>query len=90
MEQVDIAILGAGAAGLFCAGSAVGQGRRVVVLDHARKPGEKFAFRAADDATLPILRRRRIAFFPTIRDSRPRPCHALARETLSRWWTGPG
>ncbi len=41
MEQVDIAILGAGAAGLFCAGSAVGQGRRVVVLDHARKPGEK-------------------------------------------------
>lgn len=41
MEQVDLAILGAGAAGLFCAGSAVGQGRRVVVLDHARKPGEK-------------------------------------------------
>lgn len=41
MEQVDIAILGAGAAGLFCAGSALAQGKRVVVLDHARKPGEK-------------------------------------------------
>ncbi|MBC9245323.1 NAD(P)/FAD-dependent oxidoreductase [Paracoccus sp. 11-3] len=41
MEQADIVILGAGAAGLFCAGSALGQGRRVVVLDHATRPGEK-------------------------------------------------
>ncbi|WP_207100624.1 NAD(P)/FAD-dependent oxidoreductase [Paracoccus shandongensis] len=41
MEQVDLLILGAGAAGLFCAGSALRQGRRVVVLDHARDPGEK-------------------------------------------------
>ena len=41
MEQVDLLILGAGAAGLFCAGSALRQGRRVVVLDHAREPGEK-------------------------------------------------
>lgn len=43
MEKVDTVILGAGAAGLFCAGSilaAGGQGR-VLVLDHARKPGEK-------------------------------------------------
>lgn len=41
MEHVDIAILGAGAAGLFCAGSAVAQGRRILVLDHADRPGEK-------------------------------------------------
>ena len=41
MEEADIIILGAGAAGLFAAGSAVGQGRRVLVLDHARDPGEK-------------------------------------------------
>ncbi|SET50635.1 NAD(P)/FAD-dependent oxidoreductase [Paracoccus homiensis] len=41
MTQVDIAILGAGAAGLFCAGSALSQGKRVLVLDHARRPGEK-------------------------------------------------
>ncbi|MDQ1899206.1 NAD(P)/FAD-dependent oxidoreductase [Paracoccus sp. WLY502] len=41
MEQVDLLILGAGAAGLFCAGSALRQGRRVVVIDHARDPGEK-------------------------------------------------
>lgn len=37
----EVVILGAGAAGLFCAGSLAGQGLRVVVLDHARDPGEK-------------------------------------------------
>ncbi|MDB6180346.1 NAD(P)/FAD-dependent oxidoreductase [Paracoccus fistulariae] len=41
MEHADIVILGAGAAGLFCAGSALRPGRRVVVLDHATRPGEK-------------------------------------------------
>lgn len=41
MEHADIVILGAGAAGLFCAGSALAQGRRVVLLDHTSKPGEK-------------------------------------------------
>ena len=41
MEHVDVLILGAGAAGLFCAGSALAQGRRVLVLDHAARPGEK-------------------------------------------------
>mgnify|MGYP003740857389 CR=1 FL=1 len=41
MEQADLVILGAGAAGLFCAGSALAQGRRVVVLDHAATPAEK-------------------------------------------------
>ncbi|WP_134725812.1 NAD(P)/FAD-dependent oxidoreductase [Paracoccus luteus] len=41
MEHADIVILGAGAAGLFCADSLAGQGLRVVVIDHARAPGEK-------------------------------------------------
>lgn len=41
MEHVDLVILGAGAAGLFCAGSALSPGRRVLVLDHADQPGEK-------------------------------------------------
>lgn len=41
MEHVDLLILGAGAAGLFCAGSALAPGRRVLVMDHADKPGEK-------------------------------------------------
>lgn len=41
MEHADIVILGAGAAGLFCAGSALGQGKRIIVIDHAKAPGEK-------------------------------------------------
>ncbi len=38
MEHWDTIILGAGAAGLYCAGGLAG---RVLVLDHARAPGEK-------------------------------------------------
>ncbi|HRO14913.1 MAG TPA: aminoacetone oxidase family FAD-binding enzyme [Paracoccus sp. (in: a-proteobacteria)] len=41
MEHADVVILGAGAAGLFCAGGLAGQGLRVVLLDHAADPGEK-------------------------------------------------
>lgn len=41
MRRVDIAILGAGAAGMFCAIEAARRGRSVVLIEHARKPGEK-------------------------------------------------
>ena len=41
MDTVDVIILGAGAAGMMCAIEAGRRGRRVVVLDHARAPGEK-------------------------------------------------
>ncbi len=39
--QFDVAILGAGAAGMFCAGVAAQRGRRVVLIDHATRLGEK-------------------------------------------------
>jgi predicted Rossmann fold flavoprotein len=39
--QVDVLILGAGAAGMFCAAEAARRGRRVLVLEHGRTPGEK-------------------------------------------------
>ncbi len=39
--QVDVVILGAGAAGLFCAGEAVRRGRSVLVIEHNAAPGEK-------------------------------------------------
>jgi predicted Rossmann fold flavoprotein len=41
MEKVDVIIIGAGAAGLMCAIEAGNRQRRVVVLDHANKPGKK-------------------------------------------------
>ena len=37
----DVLILGAGAAGLICAGEAGRRGRRVLVVDHAAEPGMK-------------------------------------------------
>lgn len=41
MTDFDVVIVGAGAAGLFCAAETARRGRRTLVLDHARKPGEK-------------------------------------------------
>ena len=41
MTQVDVLIIGAGAAGLFCAGVATQQGLNVLVLDHYAKVAEK-------------------------------------------------
>ncbi|MEI7036276.1 NAD(P)/FAD-dependent oxidoreductase [Fulvimonas yonginensis] len=39
--KTDVLVLGAGAAGLMCAITAGRRGRRVLVLDHASKPGKK-------------------------------------------------
>jgi predicted Rossmann fold flavoprotein len=39
--RIDVVVIGAGAAGMMCAIEAGRRGRRVVVIDHARAPGEK-------------------------------------------------
>jgi glycine/D-amino acid oxidase-like deaminating enzyme len=41
MSLCDVAIIGAGAAGLFCAGIAAQQGLSVVLIDHSPKLAEK-------------------------------------------------
>ena len=41
MKDYDVIIVGAGAAGLMCAARAGKRGRRVLLVDHAAKPGEK-------------------------------------------------
>ncbi|NVD37833.1 NAD(P)/FAD-dependent oxidoreductase [Ensifer sp. HO-A22] len=40
-EKRDVVIIGAGAAGMMCAIEAGKRGRRVLVIDHAKAPGEK-------------------------------------------------
>ncbi|RKF21728.1 NAD(P)/FAD-dependent oxidoreductase [Altericroceibacterium spongiae] len=40
-KSYDAIILGAGAAGLFCAAEAGLRGRRILLIDHAEKPGKK-------------------------------------------------
>ena len=41
MQKFDVVVVGAGAAGLFCAGVAGQRGLRVLVLDHSEKVAEK-------------------------------------------------
>ncbi|NBA96670.1 NAD(P)/FAD-dependent oxidoreductase [Pseudomonas sp. R5(2019)] len=41
MRSTDVIIIGAGAAGLLCAFTAANRGRRVMLIDHANKPGKK-------------------------------------------------
>jgi predicted Rossmann fold flavoprotein len=41
MTQFDVVVVGAGAAGMMCAIEAGKRGRSVLVLDHAKAPGEK-------------------------------------------------
>ena len=41
MGEYDAIVLGAGAAGLMCAGVAGQRGRRILVIDHADRPGKK-------------------------------------------------
>ncbi|GAA5187148.1 NAD(P)/FAD-dependent oxidoreductase [Ferrimonas gelatinilytica] len=39
--NVDVVVIGAGAAGLMCAATAAARGRQVLVLDHAKQAGKK-------------------------------------------------
>ncbi|MGE3320123.1 MAG: NAD(P)/FAD-dependent oxidoreductase [Candidatus Berkiella sp.] len=41
MQQTDVLIIGAGAAGLMCAIESAKRHRKVVVIEHANKPGKK-------------------------------------------------
>ncbi len=41
MQSFDVVIVGAGAAGLFCAGQAARRGLKVLLIDHSPKVGEK-------------------------------------------------
>jgi predicted Rossmann fold flavoprotein len=40
-DQYDVAVIGAGAAGMLCAAEAGRRGRRVLLIDHAQTAGEK-------------------------------------------------
>ena len=41
MKNIDVLIIGAGAAGLMCAIEAAKRGRNVLIIEHANKPGKK-------------------------------------------------
>ena len=43
MQEWDVIVIGAGAAGLFCASEAGKRGRRVLAIEHADRVGKKIA-----------------------------------------------
>lgn len=55
MERFDTVIIGAGAAGMFCAAQAGQAGSRVLLIDNGKKPGRKILMSGGADATLPTF-----------------------------------
>jgi phytoene dehydrogenase-like protein len=80
-------ILGAGAAGLFCAAQAGQRGLKVLLIDHAEKVAEKIRISGADAATSPtaiwMCARRTSTMWARTRSSAARPCRATPRRTSS-------
>jgi NADPH-dependent 2,4-dienoyl-CoA reductase/sulfur reductase-like enzyme len=54
VERFDAVVIGAGAAGMFCAAMAGQAGRRVLLLDNGKKPGRKILMSGGGAATLLI------------------------------------
>ncbi|MFV0475585.1 MAG: NAD(P)/FAD-dependent oxidoreductase [Pikeienuella sp.] len=78
MSGWDVAVIGAGAAGLFAGARAAARGRRVLVLDHADKPAEKIRISGGGRCNFTNLHCRPEAFL----SENPRFCvSALARYT---------
>ncbi len=57
-SHFDVIVLGAGAAGLFCAGLAGQRGRRVLLLEHGDRPGRKILISGGGRCNFTNLRTR--------------------------------
>ena len=78
MNQFDVAVIGAGAAGMMCALEAGKRGRRVLVVEHAAAPGEKIRISGGGRCNFTNLRTAPEAFI----SENPRFCiSALRRYT---------
>ena len=49
----DVVVIGAGAAGMMCAAAAAQRGRKVLVLESSKAPGEKLTLTYLDSAGAP-------------------------------------
>ena len=80
MHSFDVVIVGAGAAGLFCAGVAGQLGLKVLVLDHGEKVAEKIRISGGGRCNFTNLGTSPANFL----GDNPRFCRsALSRRTLS-------
>jgi 2-polyprenyl-6-methoxyphenol hydroxylase-like FAD-dependent oxidoreductase len=83
MEQFDVAVIGAGAAGMMCAAVAAQRGRTVVLIEHATVLAEKSGFRVVVAATSPTNKSVRKISFPPTPIFANRPWQATRRRTFS-------
>ena len=84
----DAIVIGAGAAGLFCAAQAGQRGLSVLLLDHAEKVAEKIRISGGGrcnftNRDLDVVRRTSTSWAAT-RSSAARPCRVTRRPTSSR------
>ncbi len=76
LDAYDVVVIGAGAAGMMCAIEAGRRGRRVLIADHAREPGEKIRISGGGRCNFTNLRTEPAAFL----SANPRFCiSALSR-----------
>lgn len=80
----DVAVLGAGAAGMMCAAVAGQRGLRVVLVDHAERLAEKSASPAVAAATSPTSGPGPPIFCPKTRISAARHCRLTRRRIFWR------
>jgi len=62
-DKYDVIIVGAGAAGMMSAIEAGKRGRKVLLVDHAKKIGEKLEFLVVEDVTLQIFTLIQVSLF---------------------------
>jgi predicted Rossmann fold flavoprotein len=75
-DRFDVVVIGAGAAGMMCAIEAGRRGRRVLIVDHAKAPGEKIRISGGGRCNFTNLRTAPEAFL----SANPRFCiSALSR-----------
>ena len=69
MANFDVIIIGAGAAGLMCAIEAGKKGRKVLLVDHAKKIGEKIRISGGGRCNFTNLNTKPDNLFQKIRSS---------------------
>lgn len=88
MKQVDVVVIGAGAAGLMCAAQAGYRGRSVLVLDNAKKPGRKILISGGGRCNFTNHQAGPHAFLSANPTSANRRWRAIPSRISSIWWTG--
>ncbi len=85
MERFDAIVVGAGAAGMFCAAQAGQLGCRVLLLDNGKKPGRKILMSGGGRCNFTNMYVEPAAYLSQTRIFANLPWRATPSGTLSSW-----